>query len=362
MTKNDQPVLANAFYTPTILPAIEELLARGIALERIEGELRRSTFELRTPFSRAPLFLSRRFWALALETSGDPMLGLLAGRRFTSTLTNGLTYLFDAAGTLESACGYFCEHFPFFNGHLRAEVLHAGGSIQLRLVEPGTLRSGVQSADYTLIGICGLIRRKFIASGVEHDPIFAVSLPQAQPADCRPYTEVLHVPVHWGQPCLAVHLDPALFSLPLTAGNQVLEETLVTLLEQSRAHSQRSLLDEVADYICSHLAQGPALSDFCSTQHLIERTAARRLKALGWSFSEMLDEYRRYYAEDLLAEQQLGLAEISDRLGYGDVQSFARACQRWFGCAPGNYRERLLLVGSCRSSVECARLGDAPYR
>ncbi|MGH8435941.1 MAG: AraC family transcriptional regulator ligand-binding domain-containing protein [Pseudomonas sp.] len=180
------------------LPAIEELLARGVALERIENELRRSTVELRTPFSRAPLYLSRRFWVLVLESCGDPALGLLAGRRFTPTLTNGLTYLFDVTGTLESACGYFCGHFPFFNGHLRAEVLRAGDSIQLRLVEQGALRSGVQSADYTLIGICGLIRRKFIASGVGHEPILAAPLPQAQPADCGPYADVLHVPVHWG--------------------------------------------------------------------------------------------------------------------------------------------------------------------
>ncbi|MGH8435942.1 MAG: helix-turn-helix domain-containing protein [Pseudomonas sp.] len=93
------------------------------------------------------------------------------------------------------------------------------------------------------------------------------------------------------------------------------------------------------------MAQGPALSDFCSTQHPIERTAARRLKALGCSFSEILDEYRHYHTEDLLAEQKMGLADISDRLGYGDVLSFARACQRWFGCAPGSYRERLLQVG-----------------
>jgi len=36
----------------------------------------------------------------------------------------------------------------------------------------------------------------------------------------------------------------------------------------------------------------------------------------------------------------LELVEISDRLGYSDVQSFNRACLRWLECAPGVYRAR----------------------
>jgi AraC-like DNA-binding protein len=64
------------------------------------------------------------------------------------------------------------------------------------------------------------------------------------------------------------------------------------------------------------------------------------LKALGWSFSELLDEYRRYRAEDFLQGTDLELVEISDRLGYSDVQSFNRACLRWLGCAPGAWRAR----------------------
>ncbi|WP_410017523.1 helix-turn-helix domain-containing protein [Pseudomonas sp. 6D_7.1_Bac1] len=54
----------------------------------------------------------------------------------------------------------------------------------------------------------------------------------------------------------------------------------------------------------------------------------------------MLDEYRRYCAEDLLLAAKLELVEISDQLGYSDVQSFNRACLRWFDCAPGLYRSR----------------------
>ncbi|MNR14509.1 HTH-type transcriptional regulator VirS [compost metagenome] len=91
----------------------------------------------------------------------------------------------------------------------------------------------------------------------------------------------------------------------------------------------------------AHLANSARWEDFCTAQHMLERTAARRLKALGWSFSELLDEYRRYRAEDLLLDADLELVQISDQLGYSDVQSFNRACLRWFDTPPGLYRSRI---------------------
>ncbi|WP_256671841.1 AraC family transcriptional regulator [Pseudomonas sp. 18058] len=111
------------------------------------------------------------------------------------------------------------------------------------------------------------------------------------------------------------------------------------LLEQTRRNSESTLLEQLSDYLIEDLAAAD-WKQFCAAQHLIERTAARRLKALGWSFSELLDEYRRYRAEDLLQAGELELVEVSDRLGYSDVQSFNRACLRWLGCAPGVYRAR----------------------
>ena len=130
MTKSDQPLhdqsIPNAFYAPTLLPAIEELLARGVDRDSIEDLFRRSLFELRTPFLRVPLLLSRRFWTLALAETADPLIGLAAGRRFVSTATNGLTYLFDVAASLDSACAFFVEYFPFFNGHFQAQIVRGG--------------------------------------------------------------------------------------------------------------------------------------------------------------------------------------------------------------------------------------------
>ncbi len=337
---NHPPLALNAFYAPTLLPAVEELLARGVPRQRIEAVFRRSLFELRTPFMRVPLLLSRRFWELAVEESQDPAIGLAAGRNFLSTLTNGLTYLFDAAASLQSACDYFVEHFSFFCGHFRAEVVHGAGAVELRLYDCGSLRACPVITDYTLVGICSMLRRKLLASGIEQEPIQALSLAYPRPAHGLAQQQAFRATVRWDQPYHAIQLDPQLFIRPLTPGNHELEQTLVGLLRLAQNNCVPSLLEQVCDQLAAELSSGISLQRFCAAQHLLERTATRRLKALGWSFSELLDEHRRCRAEDLLGTGELALAQISDQLGYGDVQSFNRACLRWFGCAPGLYRTR----------------------
>jgi AraC-like DNA-binding protein len=212
--------------------------------------------------------------------------------------------------------------------------------VELRLLDSGSLRATAASTHYILIGICSLARRKLLASGLERDPVLALHLVQPRPADPEVYEQAFRAPVHWSQPYAALLLDPALFAHPLTPGNHELERTLVSLLEQAEANSEPTLLEQLCDYLVSDLASGASLQGFCQSRHLLERTAARRLKALGWTFSELLDNYRRCLAQDLLQETGLELVEISDRLGYSDVQNLNRACLRWFGCGPGIYRTR----------------------
>jgi AraC-like DNA-binding protein len=337
MSKIDsQPV--NAFYAPTLLPAIEELLARGVTQGAIEAQLRRSLFDLRTPFTRMPLLMSRRFWAFAVEQSGDPLIGLAAGERFVSTATNGLTYLFDVAVSLERACAFFAEYFAFFNGHFRVQILREDDGVTLRLVEAGSLGAPAALTDYILVSLCSLVRRKLLASGVNRDPVLGVALVSPSREE---HESALRAPVSAEQSCAAIHLDPQLFVMPLTPGNPALETTLVDLLEQTRCLSESTLLGQLSDYLIEDLASAD-WQQFCATQHVLERTAARRLKALGWTFSELLDEHRRYRAEDLLQSGALELVEVADRLGYSDVQGFNRAFARWLGCAPGEYRARWL--------------------
>ncbi|MFW5752965.1 MAG: helix-turn-helix transcriptional regulator, partial [Planctomycetota bacterium] len=52
------------------------------------------------------------------------------------------------------------------------------------------------------------------------------------------------------------------------------------------------------------------------------------------------DRRRAALAEDLLADTDLGLGAIAERLGYADAFAFSRAFKRVTGQAPSHWRQR----------------------
>jgi AraC-like DNA-binding protein len=55
----------------------------------------------------------------------------------------------------------------------------------------------------------------------------------------------------------------------------------------------------------------------------------------------LLDEARCELARKYLSEQRYTLHQVAGLLGFVDQSNFFRACRRWFGEPPGQYRRRL---------------------
>ncbi|HKB55160.1 MAG TPA: AraC family transcriptional regulator, partial [Ramlibacter sp.] len=53
------------------------------------------------------------------------------------------------------------------------------------------------------------------------------------------------------------------------------------------------------------------------------------------------DDARRELACKYLSEERHTLHQVAGLLGFADQSNFFRACRRWFGEPPGQYRRRL---------------------
>ena len=79
--------------------------------------------------------------------------------------------------------------------------------------------------------------------------------------------------------------------------------------------------------------------------HLSDRTLQRRLLAETSSFAQLLDETRCELARQYLSDAHRSLGEVADLLGFADQSNLFRACRRWFGMPPGQYRAQLPTQG-----------------
>ena len=84
----------------------------------------------------------------------------------------------------------------------------------------------------------------------------------------------------------------------------------------------------------------PRLEDIAARLHLTDRTLQRRLQAEAVSYQQLLDDTRRELARQYLGDVHRSLAEVADLMGFAVQSNLFRACKRWFGMPPGQYRAR----------------------
>ncbi len=82
----------------------------------------------------------------------------------------------------------------------------------------------------------------------------------------------------------------------------------------------------------------PAYESLCAALGMNPQKARRQLKLEGASYQGLKDELLRNVVSELLNDPGRSLDEVVELSGYSDAASLTRACKRWFGITPGQYR------------------------
>ncbi|MGB8945046.1 MAG: helix-turn-helix transcriptional regulator, partial [Streptomyces sp.] len=82
---------------------------------------------------------------------------------------------------------------------------------------------------------------------------------------------------------------------------------------------------------------GTSPPEIGTVAHLLNvhpRTLQRRLRAVGTTFAEVIDEERRSAARRYLTETDLPLGQVALLLGLSEQSALNRCCRRWWGTTP----------------------------
>ena len=121
------------------------------------------------------------------------------------------------------------------------------------------------------------------------------------------------------------------------------DPSLLPHLETAAAHQPRpsaqpSFGEQTAYLIGLSLPALPDLDQIARSMGVSARTAARRWRAEGTSYRALVDHVRLQLARSMLADEQLSVSVIAERLGFATAASFHRAYVRWTGQTPRGAR------------------------
>jgi AraC-like DNA-binding protein len=273
----------------------------------------------------------------AAQRSGRNDLGLLLAERCDASTLGPLLRPMLLAPTVGAALQVLRRDFhlhdrgavPYLLGLGRNSV--ALGYVLQRHDAPGTdvvydLAMGIGLA--LLRGLCG---PGFVLQQVQ--------LPHAAPPDPRPYRRHFGAPVVFDAAHARLEFAAPWLVQPIAGAQEAVRAHLRRAARADDAGAARSTGQRARSLAHTLLMTG-GLSEprIAAELGLQVRTLRRRLAAEGLQVQALMHDVRDQFAQQLLADTRLPLADIAHATQYAEAASFARAFRRRVGVSPGRWR------------------------
>jgi len=173
--------------------------------------------------------------------------------------------------------------------------------------------------------------------GTTYRPV-SVHLPHPALGTKADYRRYFGCPPHFNEPIAGFTLRAADLQRPLNH-DPLAHQLALHYLSSTRSEHARGFADTVRSVIRQLLPTGELTAELVARQFGIHpKTLQRRLVAEGITFGTMVDQTRRELANRLLLDTDLPLVQLCRQLGYAEQSVLTRACKRWFGMTPTDYR------------------------
>ena len=311
----------------------EMLAAAGIDAKALEA-----------PGARVSTEKLSHLWEIAVARSGNPAISLAQHHRPRPKSFDVVGYTMMSCANLRDALERLARYLRILSDALTLTRSEGGGIYRLTFELSGGRREVPrQRMEYILVTLVNFCR--WIA-GREIDPK-AIAVPFPAPADATPWRDAFRCPVKFDAKGCGMDFSIDDMSLPLPTSNPGLAELHERFAGEYLEHFDRDQTSyRVRELIVRRLPDGePRRERIAHELGMSERTLQRRLEEEGASFGQVVDDTRRELAEQYLSRLKLSLGEAAYLLGFSDQSSFFRACKRWFGVPPGEYRRRLQRAG-----------------
>jgi AraC-like DNA-binding protein len=317
------------------------LTAQGLDAPALFAEAGLSFADLDKPDHRWPTEEASRLWAFAAERSGNPDIALSNPHMPRPDQYGVVGYAMMSSPDLQTGLVRLIRYLCIVSDAAVITLEPGAGGRWVRLeLYGGECPIPRQRYDYGLLTLLTFCRWMLSRPLKPLVTAFTHSVPMSIAA----YNEAFNSPLEFDAKFngFLVSKEDLACKLP-TASPELVEIhdriaglALLKFEKHDTTHRAR-------EAIARRLQDGtPLRSTIASDLKMSDHTFQRRLTDEGTSFTGLVDETRRELAQHHLTDVRMTFSEIAYLLGYSDQSTFFRACHRWFGEAPGEYRARVL--------------------
>jgi AraC-like DNA-binding protein len=278
------------------------------------------------------------FLHLCAERTNCPHIGLLVGQRATLNSLRLVGSLMKVSETLGDALRALEAHLKaqYRGAMVHVEVDSSVAVLSIALYEPMGRGAG-HIYEGGLATLVGAVRELCVPDWAPSE----VLIPRREPADAGPYRRFFRAPVRFNEETAAVVFPAGLLSWRLSGANPTARTGLEQRIRELERAAPPDLVDELRRIVRAEvLKKRPVAQEVAEHFSVDRRTLARHLHTLGTGYKTVADQVRFEVAQQLLAETDIPLVQISAALDFSEPAAFTHAFEKWSGAAPSVWRAR----------------------
>ena len=285
--------------------------------------------EVNVTFNQHKAFITR-----CISVTQNPRLGLAFGQHLQLTDLGLLGYAASSCATLHEALQVIVDYFKLRGPLLKLTLNVNGDKAVLEVFEVlnyDTIRAFMCEA--ALVAIRNIIRLLAGDNIVQY-----ATVTYAKPDDWDAQSSSLVFKFNQAQH--GVYFDGTYLNAPMGSVDIKTQLMIKQLCENmlAKVSQQEGMITRLSHVILHQPDQFPNLKEAAKALVTSPRTLRRELQNLGTTYQKELDVIRRRIAMEYLSNTTLPIETISQRLGYINAPSFARAFKRWTTLSASQYR------------------------
>lgn len=306
------------------VPADNLLASEELSLEAVCKPNKRIQFDVMT-----------RLWGMASKLTADPTIGLKTAEFVRPTTFGPLTYAIYSSPTVYDALYILSRYGRIFSDAAVWWLREKEEMTELVMMSRGKVAVEVIDAG------CGAILKMLRDITSPDFKASEINLGRPKPMDPTPWSKFFDCPLQFtpGLPAVIRFPRDAIRTQLLGYDPELYQQSIALIKARMAVLNRGELTSLVRAQIMENMVEGTAnISEIAKDLNIGIRTLQRHLTEEGYSFTGLMDEIRREFAERYLMHTKLSVSSISSSLGFTSVSSFSRAFHRWYNLSPKRYR------------------------
>jgi AraC-like DNA-binding protein len=281
-----------------------------------------------------------RLWAIAIEHTDNPCLGLAVGKLWAPTTFHALGFAWLASHSLKDALQRLVRYSRIVNNSLTVSLEESGMQLNLCLSSHEDARNIHYAAhDASIVTI--LVMCRFLC-GQDFSPL-AIHSTRPRSVCAEPIDQFAGTSIIYNSDADKTVFDRIRAEQRLATGNSELSKVNEEVaLKYLVSIDRTSILMLVKSTLVELMPTGQVTEEtVAASLNLSLRTLQRKLSDEGTTFAALYQSLRQEMAQQYIRDSQMSLTEIAYLLGFSEQSNFTRAFRRWYGTSPSAARHNL---------------------